>query len=97
MNVNAPDLALAQVRGVRITPAGVQEYEARYEERIDPYGQKYYWIPTGRMNPCGPESDCDERWTNDGYIAITPLVTNMTDHPSLERLRAMQDEITLDS
>ena len=97
LNVNAPDLALAQVRGVRITPAGVQEYEARYEERIDPYGQKYYWIPTGRMNPCGPESDCDERWTNDGYIAITPLVTNMTDHPSLERLRAMQDEITLDS
>ena len=97
LNVNAPDLALAQVRGVRITPAGVQEYEARYEERIDPYGQKYYWIPTGRMNPCGPESDCDERWTNDGYIAITPLVTNMTDYPSLERLRAMQDEITLDS
>lgn len=97
LNVNAPDLPFAQVRGARITPAGVQEYEARYEERTDPYGQKYYWAPAGRRNPCRPDDDCDERWTKEGFIAITPLATNMTDEGALFRLQALQKELTLES
>ena len=95
LNVNAPDLSLAQVKGVRFTPAGVQEYETHYDERMDPYGQKYYWLPAGRKSQCDAEADCDEAWTNRGYIAITPIVTNMTDETTLARLRAKQNEITL--
>lgn len=97
LNVNAPDLPRAQVRGVRITPAGIQEYNALYDERIDPFGQKYYWMPTGRTNTCGPDVDCDERWTEQGFIAITPLVMNMTDKEALPRLQAIQNELTLES
>lgn len=96
LNVNAPDLSLAQVKGVRFTPAGVQEYETHYDERMDPYGQKYYWLPAGRKSQCDAEADCDEAWTNRGYIVITPIVTNMTDETTLARLRAKQNEITLE-
>ncbi len=92
LNVNAPDLPACRIKGMRFTAAGVQEYEARYEERIDTHGQKYYWIPSGRINAGGPDDDTDERWTNEGYVTITPIVTNMTDVPLLEKLKKLQNE-----
>lgn len=90
LNVNAPDIPESEVKGIKLTTAGIQEYEARYEERIDTHGQKYYWIPSGRTNAGGPEDDSDERWTNAGYVTVTPIVTNMTDYTLLAKLRAGQ-------
>lgn len=91
LNVNAPDISASQIKGMRLTAAGIQEYEARYDERIDTHGQKYYWIPSGRINAGGPDDDSDERWTNAGYVTITPIVTNMTDYTLLRKLQRGQN------
>ena len=90
LNVNAPDISASEIKGIRVTPAGVQEYEAKYEERIDTHGQKYYWIPSGRIFAGGIDDDNDERWTNEGYVTVTPIVTNMTDTALLQMLKQNQ-------
>lgn len=88
LNVNAPDAPLGEIRGMRITAAGIQDYDARYEERFDTHNRAYYWIASGRRKAYEPGDDCDERWNDEGYITITPIVTNVTDYGAIEQLKA---------
>jgi len=71
-NVNVPDLPLGQIRGARRTGLALVEYQAKYEERLDPIGRKYYWAPrelvTERMG-----QDSDARWIAEGYVTVTAL------------------------
>lgn len=92
LNINAPDCAADELLGIRLTPLSRQEYRADYEERVDPYSKPYYWTPTERVNRSGPDSDDDERWTEAGYAAITPLLTDLTDFATLERLKTLETE-----
>jgi len=93
MNVNAPDVAAKDIKGFVITPAGKQAYENRFHECVDPRRQKYYWAPVVRLTKCGPEEDNDERWTNEGYATITPLLMDLTDYSSIKRLLALKEDM----
>ena len=91
MNVNAPDAQAADIKGFVITPAGKQCYELQYHEREDPRKQKYYWTPVKRLTTHVPGEDNDERWTNEGYVTLTPLLMDLTDNSGITRLRALAD------
>lgn len=83
LNINAPDLPLEQVKGVRPARTCVVSYTLSYIERMDPSGKPYYWPPRGRSsNAAG--CDCDERWMQDGYISVTPLTYDLTDYTLLD-------------
>ncbi len=88
LNVNVPDLPLEQIKGVKFTKLGKQVYAAEMIERTDPYMRKYYWMPSERLTVCSEDEDSDERWTRDGYVAITPLLTNLTDFASLSDMKS---------
>jgi len=91
MNVNAPDTQAMNIKGFVITPAGKQCYELQFYEREDPRRQKYYWAPVMRLTEHAPDEDSDERWTKEGYVSITPLLMDMTDHGGITRLRSLMD------
>ena len=86
-NVNVPALPRQNLRGVRFTPLAHQIYDGRYIEREDPHGRKYYWTPPGATYQCGPKEECDVRWVQDGYVTVTPLLTDFTDQAALARLQ----------
>jgi 5'-nucleotidase len=83
LNVNVPDLPEDEIKGMKITRLSKQVYASELVERMDPYERKYYWMPAERLTKCGPDEDSDERWTREGYIALTPLLTDLTDFVSL--------------
>ncbi|HWR18314.1 MAG TPA: 5'/3'-nucleotidase SurE [Clostridia bacterium] len=83
LNVNVPDLPEDEIKGMKITRLSKQVYASELVERMDPYKRKYYWMPAERLTKCGPDEDSDERWTREGYIALTPLLTDLTDFVSL--------------
>lgn len=85
-NVNVPSLPAEQIKGVRYTPLAHQVYDGKYIEREDPHGRKYYWTPVSATYLHGPAEDCDVRWVEEGYIAVTPLLTDFTDYGALTRL-----------
>ena len=83
LNVNVPDLPADAIKGMKLTRLSKQVYASELIERTDPYMRKYYWMPSERLTTCAPEEDSDERWTREGYVALTPLLTDLTDFISL--------------
>jgi 5'-nucleotidase len=84
-NVNFPAVPVAEARGVQITRLGRRIYRDVLIERHDPKGRPYYWI--GGDPPGGePEAGTDIGALAQGYISVTPLNLDMTDHKQMVEL-----------
>ena len=86
-NVNVPPTNGGEPRGVRFVPLAHQVYGGSYIEREDPFGLKYYWPSMGATYECRPEEECDMLFAKDGYVTVTPLLSDFTDHEALMRLQ----------
>ena len=86
LNVNFP---VNEFSGLEITRLGRRMYTEGVIERLDPRGRKYYWI--GGEPPVWEREDgTDFAAIDAGRISVTPLHLDLTHHPSLERLRALE-------
>lgn len=92
LNVNVPDLPLAEISGIRITRLGKRIYRDELVERQDPSGKSYYWIggepPTGEIE----EEGTDVWAVAHRFISITPVHMDMTSHALIEPLKAWENE-----
>jgi 5'-nucleotidase len=89
LNVNVPNLSLAEMMGTRITRLGKRIYHQMTVERVDPRGKKYYWIGGGEPDwerEEGTDFDAVDR----RFVSITPLHLDMTDYASFDTLRSME-------
>jgi len=84
LNVNVP--AVRRIKGYRITTQGKRFFSDNVIEKVDPRGRKYYWIG-GDMERWEGGADSDFQAVADGYISITPLHLDMTNHSSMDELR----------
>jgi 5'-nucleotidase len=87
VNVNFPDCAPDEVKGVAVTTQGKRDQEMLgIESRKDGRGNPYYWIAfKGRHRPKTPDST--DLWAlADNRISVTPLRLDMTDEPFMTRL-----------
>ena len=89
LNVNFP---VEKARGVRITRLGKRSYSEGVIERLDPRGRKYYWIggeePTWEDDP-----ESDYAALAEGYVSITPLHLDLTDHKSIPDLQFLSEAL----
>jgi 5'-nucleotidase len=76
LNINIPP---PPVRGVRVTCLGQKRYEPEVIEKKDPRGRLYYWIGTSDPRGSGGARS-DVRAVAGGFISVTPLHTDLTDH-----------------
>jgi 5'/3'-nucleotidase len=89
LNVNVPNLPIADMQGTRITRLGKRIYHQMTVERVDPRGKKYYWIGGGEPDwerEEGTDLDAVDR----KFVSITPLHLDMTDYKSFDRMRALE-------
>jgi len=88
LNLNFPNLPMERVKGLKVCPQTRAAYHDWYEEREDPRGRKYYWltgvIPVDKVSP-----GKDRALLTEGYITLTPLRFDFTDHESMELLRGL--------
>lgn len=87
INVNVPNIAPDQIKGIRITRLGVRNYDNLFEERTDPRGNSYYWLGGGVVQE-EQEPDSDVLAVEQGYISITPIHMDLTDHELVESYRS---------
>jgi 5'-nucleotidase len=87
INVNFPDCAPEQVKGIAVSSQGKRPQELlRIEPRYDGRGNPYYWIAYERA-PAHTERDgTDLSALAEHRIAVTPLRLDMTDEPFMTRL-----------
>lgn len=81
MNVNFPECAVDEVKGIRVTEQGKRKLGDELVERIDPRGAPYVWIGMLREDDARHEGT-DVAAVNDGWISVTPIHLNMTHYPS---------------
>jgi 5'-nucleotidase len=82
-NVNLPGIEPEDVSGVRITTLGRRAYVGSLTRARDPAGREYFWIGGGESTWWGSDNS-DFRAVHDGYISITPLHLDLTNHKLLE-------------
>lgn len=82
MNIPAGDTP----KGIRITRQGRRLWEDAIQETEDPWGRKRYWIGGGTPIRDSSE-DSDVTAIQDGYISITPIHLDLTNHSGLEFLQ----------
>ena len=89
LNVNVPNIPLAEIRGIRITRLGKRIYKQMTVERVDPRGKKYYWIGGGEPDwerEEGTDFDAIDR----NMVSITPLHLDLTDYASFDKLQSLE-------
>ncbi len=91
-NINVPDVDRTGIKGLKVTRLGRREYERVYIERLDPFGKRYYWVPSTEDSKLEDSSqDDDWSWTQQGYITITPLTTDLTMDSRISEIRASME------
>jgi 5'-nucleotidase len=87
LNVNLPALPREQIRGVKVTRQDTGKLVERFQRRVDPRENVYYWL--AEINERRPlDTDTDYAALQGGYISITPIHFDLTNYPSLEALKS---------
>ncbi|MGY5452655.1 5'/3'-nucleotidase SurE [Agarivorans sp. MS3-6] len=85
LNVNVPDLPLAEIKGFKVTRLGSRHRAEVMVKQKDPRGHDIYWLgPPGEMQDAGEGTDFAA--VAKGYVSITPLTIDMTAHSFIGKL-----------
>src|SRR6476659_2317843 len=84
LNVNVPQ---GEIKGVKVTRQGIKNARPVITEHIDPRGKPYFWIGEQYFTS-NAEDGTDYRAIEEGYVSITPLKSDMTDHALLSSLES---------
>lgn len=87
LNVNLPYEVEGGIRGVRITRQARSRWDERFDSRLDPYDQPYYWLTGQFVNLDQGAPDTDLAAIDDGFVSITPIHFDLTAYAWLDELR----------
>jgi 5'-nucleotidase len=85
LSVNIPAVEFSQLQGIRVTRQGRGRYEEFFEKRTDLTNRTYYWLGGKRLT-LDSDEDIDEVATANGYVSVTPLQLDLTNHRFLTEL-----------
>jgi 5'-nucleotidase len=86
LNVNVPNLPLGEVKGIKVTRLGNRHRAEQVIKAEDPRGLPVYWVgPAGPSQDAGPGTDFHA--ISEGYVSVTPLTVDLTNHAALDGLR----------
>ncbi len=85
LNINVPAAPREELKGVRVTRLGTRKYTNAFDRRIDPWGNRYYWLHGELVEPEG-EEDSDWAAVRDNYVSVTPIHFDFTDYKLMKVL-----------
>ncbi len=90
INVNIPNKKNKKIKGIKITKLGSRVYSDILIEKIDPRGEKYYWI--GGSEPTYENiKGTDFEAVGNNYISITPLHPDLTDRDAMKTIEGIRN------
>lgn len=96
LNINVPDLPLAEIKGIRVTRCGSRYPSDQLITQQDPRGNTMYWIgPPGEKFDAGPDTDFAA--VDEGYVSVTALHVDLTAHNAQEIVSAWLDNAEVGS
>ena len=86
LNVNIPAVPRSEIKGVTITRQGKSRVIERFDKRVDPRNNTYYWM-SGEMSFEEIDETADCFQVSKNYIAITPIHVDLTDYNSIDEIK----------
>jgi 5'-nucleotidase len=87
LNVNVPNIAVEQVKGIKITRLGNRHRSEAVVRAEDPRGRPVYWVgPAGAGQDAGPGTDFHA--LAEGFVSVTPLSVDLTNYDALDTVRS---------
>ncbi len=90
LNVNFPNVSTEEIKGIKITRQTDGYWYEDMEERVDPYGRKYYWL-TGYLVDTDQQPDTCEWALKHNYISVQPVHYDMTDYKHFNDIKYLED------
>ena len=86
LNVNVPDVPLAEIKGYQSTRLGQRHRAEPVIKSSDPRGRVIYWVgPPGKEQDAGPGTDFHAIKNN--FVSITPLQLDLTRYEKMEEIK----------
>jgi 5'-nucleotidase len=93
--LEAPDLCLVNVNfpakaphGTKWTRQSMRHYDGKVVPGKDPMGRKHYWFT---VVPVESTEEGTDRWAiEQGYVSMTPLRLDLTDHEQLTEVKKLE-------
>ena len=85
LNVNVPQGA---VKGIRVTVQAKRNHITKVDRRLDPRQRPYFWIEEAQGD-WEPHDRSDRQAVRDGFVSITPLQPDLTDHSALSLIEEL--------
>lgn len=93
VNVNVPNLPPSEVRGVRVTRQGQRDPGSfKPVRRVDERFVPYYWIKIAHADG-GAAAGTDLEAVREGFVSVTPLQLDMTNHAMAAELSRMFEDV----
>lgn len=93
LNVNVPDLPLAEIKGIKSTRLGHRHKAEPIIKSHDPRGREIYWVgPPGAEQDAGPGTDFHA--VREHYVSITPLHVDLTRHSQVDQLGKWLEDVS---
>ena len=94
LNVNVPDVPIADLQGYEIVRLGTRHRAEPTLKARDPRGNTIYWIgPPGPEQDAGPGTDFHAIQSR--KVAITPLQLDLTHYQAFEQLAGWMNGVTV--
>jgi 5'-nucleotidase len=91
LNVNVPQ---GPIRGLRVTVQAKRNHITKVDRRLDPRERPYFWIEEAQ-DDWAPDDRSDRQAVLDGYVSVTPLQPDLTDHKALTMLEALTERLAV--
>jgi 5'-nucleotidase len=79
LNVNIPVPQDKKIKGIKVCRQAQAKWKEDFDERLDPFNRKYYWM-TGQFVNMDKGEDTDVWALDHDYISVVPTMFDLTDH-----------------
>jgi 5'-nucleotidase len=85
LNVNVPNCAIGEIKGIRITRLGCRHFAKAMVKSVNPRGKEIYWIgEAGEAQDASEGTDFHAVLNN--FVSITPLHVDLTRYSAIETI-----------
>jgi 5'-nucleotidase len=89
LNVNIPNIPFEEIKGMKVCRQADARWVEEFEEKLDPRGQKYYWL-TGKFVNKDEGDDTDVWALENGYISVVPSMHDLTNYKAIPMLSGIE-------
>lgn len=90
LNVNFPKFSKEALKGIKICRQAHAKWDEKFDERVDPYNGKYFWM-AGDFLGLEDSLETDDHALKSNFVSVVPCQYDMTAHKHLEGLKFLEN------